>query len=120
MQWLAHGIGRFRRGAEDHQQQQFRGFQPSTAKNIAKANCLSCEQVISICRQFSFEESKLNFAKYAFRHTTDPKNYFKVNDVFSFESSKEELKVFTGGDQSSSARKLHGQDPADCDITETP
>ncbi|MBK7434744.1 MAG: DUF4476 domain-containing protein [Chitinophagaceae bacterium] len=71
----------------------------STAKNIAKANCLSCEQVISICRQFSFEESKLNFAKYAFRHTTDPKNYFKVNDVFSFESSKEELNNFTGGDQ---------------------
>ena len=37
------------------------------------------------------------FAKYAFKYTVDPKNYFKVNNVFSFDASKEELSKFTSG-----------------------
>ena len=63
----------------------------STAKSIASANCLNVDQVVEICKLFSFEEAKLDFAKYAYKYTTDPKNYFKVNSVFSFSSSKEEL-----------------------------
>lgn len=70
----------------------------STAKSIASANCLSSEQVSKICKLFSFEESKLEFAKYAYKRCTDPKNYFKVNDVFSFDSSKEELNKFIEAD----------------------
>jgi len=50
--------------------------------------------VMKICNLFSFEESKLTFAKHAYSRTTDKKNYFKVNDVFSFDSSKEELNNF--------------------------
>ena len=70
----------------------------STAKSIASANCLSSDQVAAICNLFGFEDSKLVFAKYAYKYTTDPKNYFKVNNVFSFDSSKEELSKFTGGE----------------------
>lgn len=66
----------------------------STAKSVCAANCVSSEQVIEICRLFSFEESKLTFAKYAFQYCTNPEKYFKVNDVFSFSSSKEELQDF--------------------------
>ena len=66
----------------------------TTAKSIASKNCLSSEQVVKICNLFSFEESKLVFAKHAYKYTTDKKNYFKVNDVFSFSSSKEELSKF--------------------------
>lgn len=69
----------------------------STAKSIVSANCLSTDQVVKICNLFSFEDNKLAFAKYAYKRVTDPKNYFKVNNVFSFESSKEELNKFTGG-----------------------
>jgi Domain of unknown function (DUF4476) len=66
----------------------------STAKSVCSANCVSSEQVVEICRLFSFEESKLTFAKYAFQYCTNPEKYFKVNDVFSFSSSKEQLNEF--------------------------
>ncbi len=68
----------------------------TTAKSIASTNCLSTDQVVQICNLFSFEDSKLAFAKYAYKYTTDPKNYFKVNNVFSFSSSKEELSQMIG------------------------
>lgn len=66
----------------------------STAQSIASNNCLTTDQVVKICGLFGFEETKLKFAKYAYEYTTDQKNYFKVNDVFSFSSSKEELSEF--------------------------
>ena len=69
----------------------------STAKSIASTNCLTCDQITQICSLFSFEENKLTFAKFAYKYTTDPKNYFKVNNVFSFSSSKEELNEFIQG-----------------------
>ena len=72
----------------------------STAKAILSKNCVSAEQVIKLCNLFSFEDSKLTLAKYAYRYTTDKKNYFKVNDVFSFSSSKEELNRFVSGEDS--------------------
>lgn len=63
----------------------------STAKSIIDGNCLSAEQVCQICTMFSFEQSRLDFAKYAYSKTTDPGNYFKVNKSMQFESSKTEL-----------------------------
>jgi hypothetical protein len=66
----------------------------STAESITSKNCLSCEQVLKICALFSFEETKLNFAKKAYKYTTDKKNYFKINETFSFSSSKDELNKY--------------------------
>lgn len=63
----------------------------STAKTIAGKQCLSTTQIVQICKTFGFEESKLDFAKYAYARCTDQANYFKVNDVFGFSSSVEEL-----------------------------
>jgi hypothetical protein len=62
-----------------------------TAKQIAGSNCLSAQQVADICRTFGFEESRLDFAKFAYDHCTEQGNYFKVNNVFSFSSSVDEL-----------------------------
>lgn len=67
----------------------------TTAKSIADNNCLSADQIASICNKLSFESSKLDFAKYAYARCTDRNNYFKVNKVFSFDSSKTELSNFT-------------------------
>ncbi len=61
------------------------------AKQVTKANCLTCAQIVEICNVFAFEESKLEYAKFAYDHCFDPNNYYMVNDVFSFESSMEEL-----------------------------
>lgn len=65
-----------------------------SAKTIASTNCLTTEQVISICNLLSFEQSKLDFAKYAYSHTHDKSNYFKVSTVFAFDASKTELNKF--------------------------
>lgn len=63
----------------------------STAKSILTSNCFSTNQVIEICKLFGFEESKLDFAKFAYDMTTDRGNYFKVGNIFSFDASKTEL-----------------------------
>jgi hypothetical protein len=55
----------------------------STAKTILAANYVSTDQVVEICRLFSFENSKLDF-----------NNYYKVGSVFDFDSNKQALNDF--------------------------
>ncbi len=74
--------------------QNFDDTQLSTAKQIANSNCMSAVQIAEICRAFKFEDSKLSFAKAAYSSCVDPKNYFKLNDVFSFSSNVDELNDF--------------------------
>ena len=69
----------------------------STAKTILATNYVSTDQVIDMCKLFSFEDSKLDFAKFAYPRTIDPNNYFKVGNVFNFSSSKEDLNNFLTG-----------------------
>jgi len=61
------------------------------AKQACAATCISAEQVREICRLFTFDSDRLTFAKYAYDHCYDRRNYFKVNDVFTFTSSVNEL-----------------------------
>jgi hypothetical protein len=61
------------------------------ARQVLRDRCLFVSQVRSIMRQFTFEQNRLEFAKYAYDYTYDIGNYFKVNDQFTFESSTEEL-----------------------------
>lgn len=63
----------------------------STAQQIVSANCLSSDQILALMNTFSFEDTKLNFAKYAYSFCVDRGNYFKVVNSFSFESSKIDL-----------------------------
>ena len=66
----------------------------STAKQIATGNCLNTTQIIAICNEFGFEDSKLAFAKFAYDHCSEKKNYFRINNVFSFSSSSDELNSY--------------------------
>lgn len=68
-----------------------------TAKQIAGGNCLSTNQISEICKVFGFEETKLDFAKFAYDHCTEPKNYFKINNVFGFSSSVDDLTDYISG-----------------------
>lgn len=61
------------------------------AKQVLRDHCLLTTQVKDLINLFTFEETKLDFAKYAYDYTYDRGNYFKVNDVFTFESSIEDL-----------------------------
>ncbi len=69
----------------------FEDSKMTMAKQVLNNNCLTSAQVREVMTLFSFEQSKLDFAKYAYNHTYDIGNYFKVNDAFGFESSIDEL-----------------------------
>jgi hypothetical protein len=66
----------------------------NTAKTIFGQNCLTVTQVTEICGMFSFEETKLKFAKFAYSKTYDKGNYFKVGNIFTFDASRNELDNF--------------------------
>jgi hypothetical protein len=61
------------------------------AKQIINTNCLLSSQVKEIMLLFSFEDTRLELAKYCYGYTLDIGNYYKVNDAFTFESSIDEL-----------------------------
>ncbi len=67
------------------------------AKQITRNNCLSVNQIIEICKLFSFEDNKLEYAKFAYDFTFEKNKYYMVNDVFSFSSSRDELDSFLEG-----------------------
>lgn len=74
-----------------------KGFEESKmtmVKQIGRDRCFSVEQVKGIMGLFSFEESKLDFAKFAYDRVHDKGNFYKVNDAFSFESTIDELNEY--------------------------
>lgn len=60
-------------------------------RSILPNNRVSAQQVRELAYLISFENTRLELAKFAYRYTTDRGNYFVVNDVFNFGSSKTEL-----------------------------
>lgn len=66
----------------------------TVAKQIVNNNCLLSSQVKQILLLFSFEQTRLDFAKYCYGYTYDIGNYYKINDAFSFESSIDELNEY--------------------------
>jgi len=79
------------------EKESFENSKLSTAKQVATKNPLCVVQIMQICRLFSFEQSKLDFAKYAYRFCVDPNNYFLVNEIFTFSATKNELNNFIEG-----------------------
>ena len=67
------------------------------AKQVVAAKCLTCTQVKEIMKLFSFEDSRCDFAKFAYKHTYDIENYYLLNDAFTFESSIDELNAYING-----------------------
>lgn len=63
----------------------------STFKQIVSSKCIITSQVKELLGEFSFEDTKLEMAKYAYSYVADPSNYYTINDIFTFDSNKEEL-----------------------------
>ena len=43
---------------------------------------------------FDFDNTKLEFAKFAYDYVVDPENYYKINDAFDFNQSRSSLTKF--------------------------
>ncbi|NUM50433.1 MAG: DUF4476 domain-containing protein [Flavobacteriales bacterium] len=78
-------------------QKSFNDSKLTMAKQITQSNCLTAEQVRELTLLLDFEESKLDYTKFAYDYTYDIGNYFKVNDAFDFEMSIEELNQHIAG-----------------------
>jgi hypothetical protein len=48
-------------------------------------------------QQFSFESTRLDFARFAYAYVVDPQSYFMVNNAFAFSSSVDDLNRFLMG-----------------------
>jgi hypothetical protein len=64
------------------------------AKQALEGKCMSVQNIITISESFDFEDKKLEFAKFAYAYTYDIDNFFQVNKIFDFSSSKEELNEY--------------------------
>ena len=63
----------------------------SIAKQIIRSNCMFSDQVRDLVNLISFDDNKLELAKFAYGYTYDIGNYFKVSQAFDFDSSINEL-----------------------------
>jgi len=59
---------------------------------FAQKGRLTCEQAREILKAFSFDDDRVKSAVLLYPRVTDPENFFKVLDVFSFSSSKEDVR----------------------------
>ncbi|MBL7790549.1 MAG: DUF4476 domain-containing protein [Chitinophagales bacterium] len=84
----------FEKGLASVKKQSFAESQMKTAKQMTKVNCLSVKQIRAIMDIFSFEDNKLEYAKFAYEFCTDKKNYFQLTEAFSFSSSADSLNEF--------------------------
>ena len=64
------------------------------AKQALAYNFFTSAQIAELTSLFSFESTRLDFAKLAYLRTVDRQNYFLINNVFSFESSIGELNQY--------------------------
>lgn len=69
----------------------------TTAKQIVASNPMTTDQIAEICRQFNFDNYRLDFAKYAYSYCVDKNRYFILNEVFTFESYRRELTEYIQG-----------------------
>lgn len=74
--------------------QSFEDQKLKIAKQVLNTNCMSCAQVKEIMGLFSFEETKLDWAKFAYGKTTDFNNYYQLNDGFTYSSSVDDLNSY--------------------------
>lgn len=71
--------------------QNFDDTKLKVAKQIVQANCLNVNQIKQLANTINFEETKLDFAKFAYDYCTEQKKYFQLNDIFSFSTNVDDL-----------------------------
>lgn len=71
--------------------QSFEDSKMKIAKQATRGKCMTAAQVKEVMGLFTFEDSKLEYAKFAYDFTYDVANYYIVNDAFTFSSSVDEL-----------------------------
>jgi hypothetical protein len=84
----------FAQAKETLRREWFENTRLETAKQIIDQNYFTSQQVKEMVLLFTFENNRLDIAKYAYGKTVDKGNYFVMNDAFTFNSNKEKLSEY--------------------------
>ena len=84
----------FAQAKESLRREWFENSRVETAKQIIDRNSFTSQQVKEMVLLFTFENNRLDIAKYAYGKTVDKGNYFMLNDAFTFNNNKEALKEY--------------------------
>jgi hypothetical protein len=76
------------------QNESFSSDKLAIARQAVMFQNVKANQVVEMGSLFSFESDRLEFAKMAYKNTIDKQNYYLVNSIFHFSSSKRELNNF--------------------------
>jgi hypothetical protein len=81
----------FAQAKETLRREWFENSRLETAKQIIDQNYFTSQQVKEMVLLFTFENNRLDIAKYAYGKTIDKGNYFIMTDAFTFSNNKEKL-----------------------------
>jgi len=84
----------FAQAKESLRKEWFENTRLETAKQVIDRNYFTSQQVKEMVLLFTFENNRLDIAKYAYGKTVDKGNYFMLNDAFTFNNNKEALKEY--------------------------
>jgi len=75
--------------------QSFENTQVTMAKQIVRTKqCFTTLQIKRLIEIFRFENTKLDMAKYCYAFCIDRDDYYKINSLFTFSGSVDELTKF--------------------------
>lgn len=92
--WQAMGAMDFSNAKKAVKSESFEENKIQVAQQFTKNNCLTVNQITEVLGAFTFEETKLEYAKYAYDFCYDKANYYQLNSAFTFSNSKDELNEF--------------------------
>ena len=87
-------INDFAQAKETLRREWFENTRLATAKQIIDRNYFTSQQVKELMLLFTFENNRLDIAKYAYGKTVDKGNYFIMNDAFAINGNKERLSEY--------------------------
>ncbi len=64
------------------------------AKSYVDKGWFTATQIAEICKRFTFDSNRLDFAKHAYARCSDPQNYFVLREFFTFSSNFSDLQDF--------------------------
>jgi hypothetical protein len=73
-------------------QRSFESTRLEVAKDALSQTGLYALDLQRLLRSFDFESSRVELAKFAYPHVADPQNFYRVYEVFTFDSSIQELR----------------------------
>ena len=72
-------------------QQRFEAGKLSTAKTALNQTALPTDDLKRLLLTLDFEASRVELAKFAYPHVTDPQNFTRVYETLTFEASKRDV-----------------------------